>query len=151
MGCAEPPIADRLVLSGRVVNVTSQPGARIFVNQKQAGTGSFPVNIADGSCVKVRVEQIGFLTYDREYCAQPNAPVPPLDDNVQLKQDDSYSASVASDQANVNVTIEVSSSFQEAQAWKLLASIVLSHFDVLENSDSQTGYLRPAWQLEILG
>jgi len=28
---------------------------------------------------------------------------------------------------------------------------VLSHFDVLENSDSQTGYLRTAWQLKAWG
>lgn len=150
-GLPEPPIADRLVLAGRVVNVTAPQAARIFVNQKQAGVGSFAVQVPDGNCVKVRVEQAAFLTYDREYCAQPNAPVPPMDDNVLLKQDDSFAASVASDQANVNVTIEVGKSFQEEQAWKLLSSIVLTHFDVLENSDSQTGYLRTAWQIKSWG
>ena len=150
-GMTEPPVTERLALGGRVVNLSAPPNARIFVNQKQAGTGSFAVNVADGSCVKVRVEQTGFLTYDREYCAQTNAPAPPMEDNVTLKQDDSYAASVASDQANVNVTLEVSSAYQEAQAWKLLASIVLSHFDVLENSDSQTGYLRTAWQIKTWG
>jgi len=99
----------------------------------------------------VRVEQAGFLTYDREFCAQPNAPTPPLDDNVMLKQDDSFAASVASDQANVNVTLEPGPRFKEDQAWKLLSSIVLTYFDVLENSDSQTGYLRTAWQIKSWG
>ncbi len=150
-GLPEPPIADRLVLAGRVVNVTAPPAARIFVNQKQAGVGSFAVQIPDGNCSKVRVEQAAFLTYEREYCVQLNAPAPPMDDNVTLKQDDSYAASLASDQANVNVTVEVGSTFQEDQAWKLLSSIVLTHFDVLENSDSQTGYLRTAWQIKSWG
>jgi hypothetical protein len=150
-GLPEPPIADRLALAGRVVNVTAPPGARIFVNQKQAGTGAFAVNVADGACVKVRVEQTGFITYNREYCVQTNAPAPPQEDSVTLKQDDSIAASVASDQANVNVTLEIGAAYNEAQAWKLLASIVLSHFDVLENSDSQTGYLRTAWQIKTWG
>ena len=150
-GLPDPPIADRIALSGRVVNVSGPPAARIFVNQKMAGIGSFPVQVTDGSCVKVRVEQAGYLPHDREYCAQPNAPAPPFEENVTLKQDDSYAASVASDQANVNVTIEVGKAFTEEQAWRLMSSIVLSHFDVLENSDSQTGYLRTAWQLKTYG
>jgi hypothetical protein len=149
-GLPDPPLNDRLALSGRVVNVSGPPNARIIVNQKFAANGSFPVQVAEGSCVKVRVEQLAFISYEREYCAQPNAPVPPLEDVVSLRQDDSYAASVASDQANVNVTIEVGK-YTEDQAWKLLSSIVLSHFDVLENSDSQTGYLRTAWQLKTYG
>ncbi len=150
-GQSEPLPADRFVLKGRVVNVSAPSGARIFVNNKQAGVGSFAVQVPDGGCVKVKVEQSGFLTYDREYCAQANAPVPPLEDNVTLKQDDSFAASVASDQANVNVTVEPGAKFKEEQAWKLLSSIVLTYFDVLENSDSQTGYLRTAWQIKSWG
>ena len=55
----------------------------------------------------MRVEQPGFLPYEREHCAQVNAPAPPLEENITLATDDSWSASAASDQANVNVTIEV--------------------------------------------
>ncbi len=150
-GLPDPPVADRIALSGRVVNVSGPPSARILVNQKVAATGAFAVQVADGSCVKVRVEQAAFLSYDREYCVQPNAPAPPFEDNVTLKQDDSFAASIASDQANVNVTIEVGKTLTEDQAWRLMSSIVLSHFDVLENSDSQTGYLRTAWQLKTYG
>jgi len=145
-GLPEPPASDRIALSGRVVSVNGPTGARIFVNQKQAGTGSFPVKIPDGGCVKVHVEQPGFVSWDQEFCSQDNAPVPPLEQAVELVPDESYAASVASDQANVNITVEVSPKLTEVQAWKLLASIVLGSFDVLENSDSQTGYLRTAWQ-----
>lgn len=145
-GLPEPPASDRVALAGRVVTVNGPVGGRIFVNQKQAGTGSFPVKVPDGGCVKVHVEQSGFVSWDQEFCSQDNAPVPPLEQVVELVPDESYSASVASDQANVNITVEVSPKLNEIQAWKLLSSIVLGSFDVLENSDSQTGYLRTAWQ-----
>jgi len=150
-GLTPPPLEDRLILAGRVVNVAAPAEARIFVNNKQAGIGSFTVRINDGTCAQVRVEQAGFLPELREYCAQDNAPVPPLDDIVQLQSDESYSASVLSDQANVNITIEVGKTRTEEQAWKLLSSIVLSHFDILENSDRETGYLRTAWVIKNYG
>lgn len=146
-GFPAPPMADQVALSGRVVQVSAPQGARIFVNNKQAGTGAFAVKVPEGGCTKVRVEQPGFMPWLQEYCAQENAPAPPLDQAVELVADDSYAASVASDQANVNITVEVSPKIPEDQAWKLLSSIVLGAFDVLENSDSQTGYLRTAWQV----
>ena len=145
-GLPDTPASDRVTLSGRLVSINAPAGARIFVNQKQAGTGSFAVKIADGTCVKVRVEQPGFVSWDQELCSQDNAPVPQLEYAVELEPDESYAASVASDQANVNITVEVGPKVQEVQAWKLLSSIVLGSFDILENSDSQTGYLRTAWQ-----
>jgi hypothetical protein len=145
-GLPDPPASDRVALSGRIVAVNGPAGARIFVNQKQAGTGSFPVKVPDGGCVKVHVEQPGFVSWDQEFCAQDNAPVPPLEQAVELVPDESYAASVASDQANVNITVEVSPKLDELKAWKLLSSIVLGSFDILENSDSETGYLRTAWQ-----
>lgn len=150
-GLTDPPIQDRLVLAGRVVNVNAPPDAKIFVNQRQAGMGTFAVRINEGTCASVRIEQGGFLPVSREYCAQDNAPAPPMDDAIALKPDDSFAASVQSDQANVNVTIEVGKGRTEEQAWRLISSIVLSHFDVLENSDSQTGYLRTAWQIKSYG
>lgn len=146
-GFPAAPMADQVALSGRVVAVTAPQGARIFVNNKSAGTGAFQVKVPDGGCSMVRVEQPGFLPWMREYCAQDNAPTPPLEQPVELQADESYAASVASDQANVNITVEVSPKLTEEQAWKLLSSIVLGAFDVLENSDSQTGYLRTAWQV----
>lgn len=146
-GLPEPPLSDQVSLSGRVVTVNAAPNARIFVNNKQAGSGSFAVRIADGGCVKVRVEQPGYVNWDREYCAQPNAPEPPLEQAVELVPDEAYAASVESDQANRDLTVEVNPKLTESQAWKLVSSIVLGSFDILENSDSQTGYLRTAWQV----
>ena len=150
---AEPPAALRLELPGRVVNLTAPPAARIVINNTPVGVGSFQVQVKDSSCVEVEIAQPGFLTEHRKWCsAVLNYPqAPPRDENVTLAPDDSYSASIASDQANVNVTLEVGKSFTEEAAWRLLASIVLNHFDVLENSDAQTGYLRTAWQVKSYG
>jgi len=145
-GLTLPPLEDRVVFAGRMVNVVAPADAKILVNETQAGTGSAAVSVREGTCVKVRVEQPAFLPVLREYCARENAPAPPLDDAVMLSPDESYTASVPSDQANLNITLEVAASHTEDQAWRLLSSIVLSHFDVLENSDRETGYLRTAWQ-----
>lgn len=150
-GQPEPPPTYRMELVGRVVNVTAPEGAGIFVNNKQVGTGSFAVQVPEKQCVQVRVSQRGLLSAKREYCAKEGELEPPRDDNMPLKQDASFAASVSSDQANVNVTIEVGSRIKEDQAWRLLTSIVLSYFDVLENSDAQTGYLRTASQNKSWG
>jgi hypothetical protein len=150
-GQPEPPLVDKFVLKGRLVKVTGPEDARIFVNEKAAASGSYAVQVPFGSCVLVRMRQPGYLTFLQEYCAKPNEVEPPLDENVVLRTDGSYAASTASDQANVNFTVEVGKNVKEEQAWKLLASIVLNYFDVLDNSDSQTGYLRTAWQIKSWG
>jgi hypothetical protein len=147
-GLPDPPLTDRIAQSGRSVNVIAPPDAKVFVNQKQAGTGTVNVKVNDGTCVSVRVDQPAFVSETREYCAQTNAPAPPIDDAVTLLSDDSFPASISSDQANVNITIEVAKERTEESAWKLLSSIVLTHFDILENSDRETGYLRTAWQIK---
>lgn len=149
-GQPEPPLTDRFVLNGRIVKVTAPEEARIIVNEKQVGSGSYQVQIPYNHCQVVKVAQPGFLTFVQEYCNKLNEELP-LAENVSLRLDGSYQASSASDQANVNVTIEVNKNMKEEQAWKLLSSIVLSYFDVLENSDSLTGYLRTAWQIKAWG
>jgi len=150
-GSNAPPIQDVLLLSGRVVNVSAPAAAHIFVNEQQAGMGTYGVKVADKTCVNVRIEQVGFIAQRRVYCSHPedaNSAVPPIDDPVLLKVDESFSAAVSmqTDQANNNITLEVGMGRDEATAWKLLSSMVLSYFDVLENSDRDTGYLRTAWQ-----
>ncbi len=145
-GLSPPPLEDKLVLAGRRVNVVAPAEAKILVNQKEAGVGTAAVSIAAGTCVQVRVEQPAFLPVTREYCARENAPVPPADDAIMLNPDESFAASVPSDSVNQNLAIEVLATRTEEQAWRLLSAVVLSHFDVLENADRETGYLRTAWQ-----
>ena len=150
-GMAEPPIADRVALAGRSVAISAPEGAKIFVNQKQAGVGTFAVKINDGSCAKIRVEQVGRLPFAREYCVQDNAPSPPFEESVTLEPDDSFAASSASDQANVQIGVEVGAGKLEDWAWKMLTSVVTEKFDVLESTDAQSGYLRTAWEIKTYG
>jgi len=145
-GLSPPPLEDKLVLAGRRVNVVAPAEAKILVNQKEAGVGTAAVSIPAGTCVQVRVEQPAFLPVTREYCARDNAAAAPADDAIMLNPDESFAASAPSDSVNQNIAIEVAATRTEEQAWRLLSSVVLSHFDVLENADRETGYLRTAWQ-----
>lgn len=145
-GLSPPPLEDKLVFAGRRVNVVAPAEAKILVNQKEAGVGTATVGIPAGTCVQVRVEQTAFLPVTREYCARDNSPAAPADDAIMLNPDESFAASVPSDSVNQNIAIEVAATRTEEQAWRLLSSVVLSRFDVLENADRETGYLRTAWQ-----
>jgi hypothetical protein len=136
-----------LVLTDRVTVLRASPaGSQIWVNGKVVGTGEFTVTVPNESCVKVAVFADGFITQRKQYCNEVNMK-PPVDDNVQLAQDEAYNAAAASDQANTNVTIEVSPTKTPDAAWRLLSQIVMDKFDVLEITDKDTGYLRTAWQV----
>jgi hypothetical protein len=145
-GLSPPPLEDKLVFAGRRVNVVAPAEAKILVNQKEVGVGTAAVGIPAGTCVQVRVEQTAFLPVTREYCARDNAAAAPADDAIMLNPDESFAASAPSDSVNQNLTIDVAATRTEEQAWRLLSSVVLSRFDVLENADRETGYLRTAWQ-----
>ena len=145
-GLPDPPFTDQLVLTGRSVNLSVPADAKVYVNQKQAGTGPVNVKINEGTCVLVRIDEPAFVSETRQYCAQDNAPAPPIDDAVTLLPDDSYPASAATDQANVSVTIEVGKDRTEDWAWSAIAAIITEKIDALDITDRQTGYIRTAWQ-----
>ncbi len=145
-GLPDPPLSDRLTLAGRTVNVNAPPDAKVYVNQKQAGVGTVNVKIAEGTCVAVRIDQAAYVSETRQYCAQDNAPSPPIDDAINLSPDDSYPASSSTDQANVTVTVEVGKGRTEESAWNVLAAIIPTYIEALETTDRSTGYIRTAWQ-----
>lgn len=150
-GASLPPVEDRLALTSRMVNVTAPPDARVFVNEKQEGIGFVSLRLTVGSCARVRIEQPGFFAENREYCVRENAAEPPLDATILLKPDESYSTSAQSDQANADVTIQVGAGRTEEQAWRSLAEVVFTHFDMLESEDRLTGYLGTTWQTKSFG
>ncbi len=63
-----------------------------------------------------------------------------------MQPDDAYDASVQTDIANID--IEIKTSLEEIQAWKLLSQIITTHFDVIEITDRETGYLRTSWVVQ---
>jgi hypothetical protein len=144
-----PPPADQITLTARVVTVAAPADARVFVNGKLVGTGPVPVRLPEDGCVTVLVQRPAFMPWTHQYCngtASTDATTLPISEAVEMSADESWAASEASVQANVNIGIEVGEKYPEERAWRLISAIVLSHFDVLENSDRETGYLRTAWR-----
>jgi hypothetical protein len=128
------------------VTVTTDPQtAKIFVNGVQMGTGSVVVTVGKNDCVRVEVKAEGFIQEIRTYCDKKGMTKPPNSDYVQLQPDESYTSSVQSDVANNEILLGVKKGKSREEAWKLIVQTVLSKFDVLENNDEKSGYLRTAW------
>ena len=131
---------------GEKVNVTTDPQtARIYINGVLTGTGSVVVTVPKNDCVKVEVKLEGYIQETRTYCAKRGMSTPPNSDYIQLQADESYTSSIQSDVANNEILLSVKKGKSREEAWKTIVQTVLSKFDVLENSDEKTGYLRTAW------
>lgn len=131
--------------SEKVTVTTSPQSARIYVDGIQMGTGKVVVKVAKNACVTVEVKMEGFIQETRTYCDRKGITDPPSSDYVQLLEDESYTSSIESNIANTEVQINVNPSKTKEEAWKEIVSIVLEKFDVLENSDEKSGYLRTSW------
>ncbi len=121
----------------------SEPDAKIFVDGKLMGTGQLEIVIPAYACVTVKVQKTAFLNGIIEFCNKPNFTPPPKTYYMQLERDDAYDASEATDIANLD--IEIKTTKNEVEAWKLLSQIITTYFDVIEVTDRETGYLRTAW------
>jgi hypothetical protein len=128
------------------VTVTTDPQtARIYVNGVLMGTGKMIVTVPKNDCVKVEVKLEGFVQETRTYCDRKGMSSPPNSDYIQLQADESYTSSIQSDVANNEILLSVRKGKSREEAWKLIVQTVLSKFDVLENNDEKSGYLRTAW------
>lgn len=142
-----PPESENFVMRDRMVKITTQPeDAEIWIDGKKVASGEYPVTVKADACVTVSVQAKAFLPYDKEYCNRPNL-LPPEADFVKLRTDESWNFSTATDQANVNFTIDVGTVHTPDDAWKLLAQIATQNFDVIEVTDKETGYLRTGWNV----
>jgi hypothetical protein len=131
--------------SEKVTVTTSPQSARIYVDGIQMGTGKVVVKVAKNACVTVEVKMEGYIQETRTYCDKKGITDPPSSDYVQLLEDESYTSSIESNIANTEVQINVNPSKTKEEAWKEIVSVVLEKFDVLENSDEKSGYLRTSW------
>ena len=128
------------------VKITTDPQtARIYVNGVLTGTGTVVVTVGKNDCVKVEVKQEGYITEVRTYCDKKSMTKPPNSDYVQLQPDESYTSSIQSDVANNEILLSVKKGKSREEAWRIIVQTVLSKFDVLENNDEKSGYLRTAW------
>lgn len=138
---ADEPFAKRKV----EVSVSEQE-ANIYVDGKLMAKGSHTVAVPYKSCVNVRVELVGYLNYEIDFCFKKNLSKPPKSYFIKLQRDDAYDASVQTDISNID--IEIKTNLDKDAAWKLLNQIILNYLDVIEITDKETGYIRTAWQLK---
>jgi hypothetical protein len=124
----------------------SEPDAKIFIDGKLMGTGQLDIVVLSNSCVNIRVEKVGFLDEHITFCSKPNFAPPPKTYYVEMKKDDAYDATEATDMSNID--IEIKTNKPEMEAWKLISQIITSYFDVIEVTDRETGYLRTSWVIQ---
>ncbi len=128
----------------KVVKMTvSEADAIIFANNRQVGTGQAEITILTDQCLTIRIEKPAYLTETIKFCNKKGSPEIPKTHFVQMERDDAWDASEATDM--VNIDIEIQTSKTELDAWKLISQIVTNHFDVIEVTDRETGYLRTSW------
>jgi hypothetical protein len=140
-GQQPPEITLSVPLVDRLVSLT----AEILVDNRVVGSGSFNVVVRDRACVKVAARATGYAQQRREFCNTDNQSLE-KEISLELPLDESYTSSVQTDQANVNVTVEVGASRTPDQAWQTISQVVLGSFDVLEITDKDTD-LRTSWEV----
>jgi len=124
----------------------SETDAEIYIDGKLMGKGNTEVLILSNSCVTVKIVKVGFLKEKITFCNKKNSATPPKTYYVEMKRDDAYDASVQTDIANID--IELKTTKDEKEAWKLISMIITSYFDVIEVTDRETGYLRTSWVIQ---
>lgn len=124
----------------------SQQDAEVYIDGKLMGKGQAEVLVLNNSCVTVRIEKVGFLMETITFCNKKNSAPPPKTYYVKMQQDDAYDASIQTDIANID--IELKTTKEEQDAWKLISMIITSYFDVIEVTDRETGYLRTSWVVQ---
>jgi hypothetical protein len=130
----------------KVIFSTSESDAKIYIDGKLMGNGQVEVIVMSNSCVTVKAEKVGFLIEIITFCNKKASSKPPKSYYCQMYRDDAYDASVQTDIANID--IEIRTSLNEINAWKLMSQIITNHFDVIEITDRETGYLRTSWELQ---
>ncbi len=124
----------------------SENDAEIYIDGKLMGKGQAEVLILNNSCVTVKIEKIGFLDETISFCNKKHSATPPKTYYVEMTRDDAYDASIQTDIANID--IELKTTKNEKDAWKLISMIITSYFDVIEVTDRETGYLRTSWVIQ---
>lgn len=92
----------------KVAVSVSEQDADVYVDGKLMGKGGTLVIIPKNTCINVRVEKIGFLNYEIEFCNAKGVASPPKSHFVRMQRDDAYDASVRTDIANIDIEVTTS-------------------------------------------
>lgn len=130
----------------KIIVSASQNDTKIYVDGVMSGIGQVTIVVMDNSCVTMKTEKTGFLQQTITFCNRKNAAELPKSYYIEMKRDDSYDASIQTDIANID--IEVRSTKEYVDAWKLINQIVVSYIDAIEITDKETGYVRTSWEVQ---
>jgi len=119
--------------------------AKIFIDGKEVGKGSYSVKIAEDRCTEILIIRSSYVSERYELCNKADYQQPEPTYSVKLNEDEAYQQSEESSIANKNFTIEVNPTTNPLDAWKRLTSIIQSRFDEIEAIDGTTTYLRTNW------
>ena len=131
--------------SQKITITTTPQTAKIYVNGVAMGAGQLVVTVPSKACVTVEIREEGSIPEIRTYCRKKGISAPPKADYFQLQPDESYTSSLQSDIANNEIVLNVKKGRTRDDAWKIIVATVLGKFDVLENNDEKSGYLRTSW------
>ncbi|CDF78992.1 conserved hypothetical protein [Formosa agariphila KMM 3901] len=143
---SNPVITKDIPGSKKIKLSCTETDADIYINGKLLGKGAIDIKVPDKGCTLVEVKKTGYLTEKIEFCNKKEMPKPPSKYQFILLKDEAYGVTIHSDLANSDVAIKATKGKDDS--WKLINQIVLSHFDVIEMSDKETGYVRTAWVIE---
>jgi len=141
-------IAPFVVKAQSVEISASEPDAKIIVDGQPLGTGNLKIKVPKNSCVDVKVQKSGFLKYEQTFCNKKGMADPPRKQFFDMKKDDAEEASIKTDQANIDFSIEVNKKQDPNDVWKRVNQIVTDYFDAIEVADKETSYLRTAWSIQ---
>lgn len=126
----------------------SENDAKIIVDGQNLGTGNLKVKVPKNGCVNVKIVKAGFLKYEQTYCNKKGMTEPPKKQFFDMKKDDAEEASIKTDQANIDFSVEVNRKLDLNDVWKRTNQIVTDYFDAIEVADKETSYLRTAWSVQ---
>lgn len=133
-------------VSGKVrskkITVNTENDAKIFVDGKLVNNTSTEIKVAAYAQVNVRVEKAGYITQERNYINDGKHTLASTD-YIKLEKDDAYENSMVTNLANQD--IDVRTSHNEDDSWKLINRIITGYFDVIAVTDKATGYMCTAW------
>lgn len=124
----------------------SESDANMFVDGVRSGAGRVEITVMGNSCVTVRAEKVGYLDEVVTFCNRKTTGKLPRTFFMEMRRDDSWDASIQTDIANIDVEVQSSRDFDDA--WRIINQIVTSYIDVIEITDKETGYLRTAWEVQ---
>ncbi len=124
----------------------SEQDAQIFVDGILVGNGNTKITVRKGECVNMKITKVGFITVEKNYCNKKGDSFPEKD-FIKMEVDEAYTSSISTRVANVDITLKVNAVNDDS--WKMLNSVILSYFDVIELTDKSTSYLRTAWAIQV--